>query len=104
MGGFDNLSETTTTIATDYIIGHGDYNIFVANAGTAVIVELPDGALIPPGRTFCIYKTAAAGDVDITSGGSSTIDNQVGAIMASGAVHSKEFVSDGENYFTVSSY
>lgn len=103
MSGNDNRSETTTTTAVSYTVALSDYNVLVLGATGAVAITLPSAALVPRGRVFRVYKDAAAQTITITPA-AGNIDGGANTTLAASAVHSKEFVSDGANYFTLAAY
>lgn len=103
MSGFDNTSETVRTVAASTTLTANDYNLLVIGAGAAVAVTMPNAAVIQPGRTYTVYKDAAAQTITITPV-AGTIDGAANTTLASGAIHAKTFVNNGTNWFTVSAY
>lgn len=104
MSGNDNLSETTVTTAVSYTVALNDYNVLVLGATGAVAVTLPAPATgVRSGRVFNVYKDAAAQTITITPA-AGLIDGGASTTLATGAIHSKKFVCDGTNYFTLSAY
>lgn len=103
MSGFDNVSETVRTTATSTTLTDNDFNLLVIGATGAVAVTLPAGSSVAPGRTYRVYKDAAAQTITITPA-SGTVDAGANTTLASGAIHAKRFVTDGTNWFTTSAY
>jgi hypothetical protein len=103
MSGFDNLSETTRTTAVTGPVLLSDYDVLVLGATGAVILSLPAVASIAPGRTFRIYKDAAAFTVTITPA-SGLIDGAASKVLAASAVHACIIVTDGTNWYSTASY
>ena len=103
MSGFDNLSETTVTTAVNYTVTLADYNVLVLAAAGAVAITLPSALTVPAGRIYRIYKDAAAQTITITPA-AGLIDGAANTTLATGAIHAKEFVSSGANWFTVAAY
>lgn len=103
MSGNDNISETTITTAVSATVGLNAYNVLVLGATGAVAITLPSAVLVGSGRVFNVYKDAAAQTITITPA-AGQIDGAANTTLASGAAHSKKFVSDGANYFTLASY
>lgn len=103
MSGMDNYSETTRTTATSTTLTGADYNLLVIGATGAVAVTLPSAATIPSGRVYRVYKDAAAQTITITPA-AGTVDGGANTTLATGAIHAKEFVSDGTNWFTLAAY
>jgi len=104
MSGLDNTSETVRTVATTTTLTNNDYDLLVIGATGAVTVNLPDATKLQPGRFYRCYKDAAAQTITITPFGSQTIDTASSTTLASGAIHAKGLLTDGANWFTVSSY
>jgi hypothetical protein len=67
-------------------------------------VNLPAVATTQPGREYTVYKDSAAQTITIDGNGAETIDGGATTTLASGAVHAKTFVSDGDEWFTVTAY
>lgn len=104
MSGNDNYSETIRTVAGSTTLTGNDYDLLVIGATGAVAVTMPSAAALPgPGRIYRVYKDAAAQTITITPA-AGTIDGGANTTLASGAIHSKTFVSDGTNWFTVAAY
>jgi hypothetical protein len=107
MSGFDNTSETVVkpaaTLAT-YVLTNNDYDVLFLSMTQAVTATLPDPTKIQPGRLYRIYKDASAQTLTISSAGSATIDGGASTTLATGAVHAKAFLTDGTNWFTITSY
>ncbi len=103
MSGFDNVSETVRTTAVTTTLTANDFNLLVLGATGAVSVTLPAGSSLPPGRTYRVYKDAAAQTITITPA-SGTLDGGANTTLATGAIHAKRFVTDGTNWFTISAY
>lgn len=103
MSGFDNTSETVRTTAVGTTLTDNDYVLLVLGATGAVAVALPSGALVQPGRTYTVYKDAAAQTITITPA-AGTVDGGANTTLASGAIHAKRFVNDGINWFTIAAY
>ena len=103
MSGYDNTSETVRTTAGSTTLTNNDYDLLVLSATGAVTVTVPAGSSVQPGRFYRIYKDAAAQTITI-SPASGTIDGASSTTLASGAAHAKGIITDGTNWFTVSSY
>jgi len=103
MSGFDNLSETTRTVAVTGPVLLSDYDVLVLGATGAVNLTLPAANTMPPGRTFRIYKDAAAFAVTITPA-SGLIDAAATKTLAASAVHACIIVTDGTNWYSTASY
>lgn len=103
MSGFDNVSETVRTTAISTTLTNNDFNLLVLGATGAVAVTLPSGSSVPPGRTYRIYKDAAAQTVTIAPA-TGTVDGAANTTLAASAVHAKRFVTDGTNWFTTAAY
>lgn len=103
MSGKDNQSETVRTTAVGTTLTANDYNLLVIGATGAVAVALPDATTTPPGRTYTVYKDAAAQTITITPA-AGTVDGGASTTLATGAIHAKTFVNDGTNWFTVAAY
>lgn len=103
MSGFDNISETVRTVSATTTLTANDYDLLVLGATGAVTVNLPAVAGLPPGRTYRIYKDAAAFAVTITPA-SGTIDGSATKALAASAAHAAIIVTDGTNWFSTASY
>lgn len=103
MSGRDNTSETVRTTAVGTTLTDNDFVLLVIGATGAVAVTLPSPLLVQPGRTYVVYKDAAAQTITITPA-AGTLDAGANTTLASGAIHAKRFVSDGANWFTISAY
>ncbi len=103
MSGYDNTSETVRTTAGSTTLTNNDYDLLVIGATGAVTVTVPAGSSVQPGRFYRVYKDAAAQTITITPA-SGTIDGGANTTLASGAAHAKGIITDGTNWFTVSSY
>lgn len=103
MSGLDNTSETVKTVSGNYTVTNNDYDVLVIGATGAVAITLPAGSSVQPGRFYRFYKDSAAQTITITPV-SGTIDGGSNVTLASGAVHAKGLLTDGTNWFTVSSY
>jgi hypothetical protein len=101
MSGLDNTSETVKTVvaaASPYSVTLNDYDVIV-NSASAFSIVLPAPPM--PGRLYRIYN-AGAGTTTVTAT-SGTIDGGASTTLA-GTPHAKAFLTDGTNWFTVSSY
>lgn len=103
MSGFDNTSFTTRTTAGNATLTANDYVLLVLGATGAVAVTLPAPSAVPPGRTYIVYKDAAAQTITITPA-AGQVDAGANTTLATGAIHAKRFVTDGSNWFTISAY
>lgn len=103
MSGMDNYSETTRTTATSTTLTGADYNLLVIGATGAVAVTLPDASTIPSGRAYRVYKDNAAQTITITPA-AGTVDGGANTTLATGVTAAKEFISDGDNWFTLSAW
>lgn len=103
MSGFDNTSFTTRISAVSTTLTANDYVLLVNGATGAVTVTLPAPTAVPPGRTFIVYKDAAAQTITITPA-SGLVDGGANTTLASGAIHSKRFVTDGVGWFTIAAF
>lgn len=70
--------------------------------GGAITVTLPAAQYV--GETFAIIKNNGAANAVTVSPASGTINGSSSASLASGAFHGMLVVSDGTNYWIVSSY
>lgn len=104
MSGADNTSQTVRTVAATTTLTQNDYNLLVIGATGAVTVNLPSVAVLQPGRQYTVYKDAAAQTITIDGAGAETIDGAATTTLASGAIHSKRFISDGTQWFTTDAY
>jgi len=104
MSGQDNTSQTTRTVAGTTTLNQNDYNLLVIGATGAVSVNLPAVASVQPGRSYLVYKDAAAQVITIDGSGAETIDGAATTTLASGAIHAKRFISDGTQWFTTDAY
>jgi len=103
LSGFDNTSFTVrSSTAAAEILTNNDY-VLLLTPGAATAVTLPSAALVQPGRTYFVYKTAAAFTVTITPA-TGTVDGAANTTLLTGQVHAKRFISDGTNWFTISEY
>lgn len=104
MSGFDNLSETVRTVSATGPVLLSDYDVLVLGATAAVNLTLPAlNTSCPPGRTFRIYKDAAAFAVTITPA-AGTIDGIATKTLAASAFHGCILVNDGTNWFSLAIY
>jgi len=103
MSGLDNTSFTVRTSAVSTTLTNNDYVLLVNGATGAVAVTMPAGTSVQPGRTYLVYKDAAAQTITITPT-SGTIDGGANTTLASGAIHAKRFISDGTNWFTTDAF
>lgn len=104
MSGQDNTSQTVRTVAATTTLTQNDYNLLVIGATGAVTVNLPAVAAVQPGRTYLVYKDAAAQTITIDGAGAETIDGAATTTLASGAIHAKRFITDGVAWFTTDAY
>ena len=106
MSGYDNTSETFRKTAVSTTMTNNDFDILVIGATGPVTVTLLDCTTIQPGRTILVYKDAAAQTITISAATGQTIDGAAGqtTTLATGAIHSKKFITDGANWFTVDAY
>lgn len=103
MSGFDNVSETVRTTAAATTLTNNDYDLLCLAITGNIVVTVPAASTFPPGRTFRVYKDAAAFTVTITPTGA-TIDGAATKVLAASAAHAAVFVTDGTNWFSTSSY
>lgn len=103
MSGNDNASETTTITNVNYTCTLNDYDVLVIGASAAVAITIPSAIRVGAGRRITVYKDAAAQVITIQSS-SGLIDTLANTTLATGAIHAKSFISDGANWFTVTSY
>ena len=103
MSGLDNTSMTVrASTATTNVLTNNDY-VLLLTPGAATAVTLPSGPLVQPGRSYTVYKTAAAFTVTITPA-TGTVDGGASTTLLTSQVHAKTFVTDGTNWFTIQEY
>lgn len=100
MSGFDNTSFTVRTFAgTSDILTNQDSVTIYTNA-TAKAVTVPSALLVQPGRRYVVINTAA-GAVTLTPA-TGTI-NGAATLVVTASTGRADIVSDGTNWFTVTS-
>lgn len=103
MSGFDNISETVRTVAATTTLTANDYDVLFLGITGNSIANLPSVAGLPPGRTFRIYKDAAAFTVTITPA-AGLIDGAATKVLAASAAHAATIVTDGTSWYSTASY
>ncbi len=104
MSGSDNTSMTVRTVAGTTTALQSDYVVLVLAAGANNVFTIPAASTFgPAGRTLRIYKDAAAFTTTITPTGG-LIDGAATKVLAASAAHAALIVSDGTNWYSVSSY
>lgn len=106
MSGYDNNSWTTrSSSATSNTLTATDSRLLLLSLTGATAVTLPaaGSTSCPAGRVYWVYKDASAQTVTITPA-SGTVDGGASTTLATGAVHSKAFINDGTNWFTLAAY
>lgn len=91
------VTATTTATATDYVL-------LCDPATGAITVNLPAVATTEPGRPYFIRTTGTTNAVTIDGNAAETIDGAATKVLASGAIHAAEIVSDGTAWFTIASF
>lgn len=104
MSGNDNYSETVRTSAVSTTIALSDFDLLVLGSTGNTVVTIPLASAFPPGRTFRIYKDAAAFTCTITPTGPNLIDGAATKVLAASAAHAAHIVTDGTNWFSTASY
>lgn len=101
MSGLDNTSFTVRTVSgtTDTLLATDSVTIYTSTS--AKTVNLPDATLIQPGRRYVVINTAA-GAITVDPSGSQTI-NGAATLTVTATTGRADFVSDGANWFTVTS-
>lgn len=103
MSGFDNTSETTRTTAVATTLTNNDYDLLCLGIAGNIVVTVPSGVTVQPGRFYRIYKDAAAFTVTITPA-AGTIDGGANIVLAASAKHAAGIVSDGTNWYSATLY
>lgn len=103
MSGKDNQSMTVVARATDNTLSQNDYVVLMLAITANRVITIPAASTFPPGRTFRIYKDAAAFTVTITPTGGQ-IDGAATKVLAASAAHGCTIVTDGTNWYSTSSY
>jgi hypothetical protein len=104
MSGLDNTSYTVRTSAVTTTATQTDSVILILAATGAVTVNLPAVATVQPGRSYTIYKDAAAQTITIDPAGSETVDGGATTTLISGQVHAKTVMTNGTAWFIVNEY
>lgn len=101
MSGLDDTSWTyRLSTTTPNVLTQSDYYLNVTSASAAA-VTLPSAVTVQPGRIYGVYN-GGAGTTTVTPA-SGTIDGLASVTLA-GTPHAKQFITDGTNWFTVSTY
>ena len=101
MSGLDNTSFTVrTTAATTDTLTQTD-SVVIYTATTAKTCNLISAALLQPGRRYVVINTGA-GAITVDPAASETI-NGAATLAVTASTGRADFVSDGANWFTVTS-
>lgn len=104
MSGLDNTSFTvrTATGTTDTLTNNDSIVIYTNSA--ARTVNLPSTAVVQPGRRYAVINGGGATAITITPASGQNIDGSATLALAATATTRAEFISDGTNWFTISSH
>lgn len=106
MSGDDNISWTTRSVTATTTATADDYVLLCNPAAGAIVVNLPAGgaSAAPAGRMYAVYSTGTTNTVTIDPAGAALIDGAATKVLAAAAPHAAMIVTDGTNWFSVSSY